>query len=134
MLGISGSSNISSQGWPRVDRPSSTKDSNIIGLSVTRLVALFGEQVREANGDEPFKLKVKGVIPDATRNVLSDLIALHGVPATRAIGALKCIAQAMGRRVEGNVSERSLGRITLEGGAALMGQFVEAVHEAEGGE
>ncbi|KAI5833286.1 hypothetical protein K523DRAFT_413413 [Schizophyllum commune Tattone D] len=97
-----------------------------------RALALFGEQVREANGDEPFKLKVKGVIPDATRNVLSDLIALHGVPATRAIGALKCIAQAMGRRVEGNVSERSLGRITLEGGAASMGQFVEAVHEAEG--
>ncbi|KAL1674762.1 hypothetical protein EV122DRAFT_220044 [Schizophyllum commune] len=97
-----------------------------------RAQALFGAAAQVQEGSETFKLKDRGVIPDAARDVLSDLIALHGVPATRAIGALRRIAQALGHEVEGTVSNRSLGRIMLEGGAAAKAQFVEAVHESEG--
>ncbi|KAL1750185.1 hypothetical protein FB107DRAFT_224313, partial [Schizophyllum commune] len=93
---------------------------------------MFGQKVREENGERTFHLKEKGVVPDAARDVITDLVAIHGVPATKVIGALRCMGEAMGFGVEGKVSERSIGRIMLEGGAASEVQFVRAVHEGEG--
>ncbi|KAL1672527.1 hypothetical protein EV122DRAFT_224505 [Schizophyllum commune] len=91
---------------------------------------MFGQKVREENGGKSFHLK--GVVPIAARDVITDLVALHGVPATKVVGALRCMGEAMGFEVEGKVSERSIGRIMLEGGAASEVQFVRAVHEGEG--
>ncbi|TRM63419.1 hypothetical protein BD626DRAFT_621753 [Schizophyllum amplum] len=103
-----------------------------LGTAVKRALRIFGGKVREENGAKTFHLKEKGVIPDVARDVVTDLVALHSVPANAVIGAFKRIASALGVPVEGDVSDRSVNRIMLEGGAASEAQFVSTIREAEG--
>ena len=54
-----------------------------------------------------FKLKEKGVIPDSTRDMINDLVALDGVCLNKVIGMLKRIAGKLGFEVMGNISDHS---------------------------
>lgn len=80
-----------------------------------------------------FTLKEKGVIPDSTRDMINDLVALDGVRPNKVIGVLKRIAGKLGIGVTGNASDRSIRRIVKEGGVASTMQFVEAVGKSKGG-
>ncbi|KAJ6517945.1 hypothetical protein C8R47DRAFT_960123 [Mycena vitilis] len=81
----------------------------------------------------PFlNLKENGVIPDATRDIINDLVAIDGVRPHRVIGVLKKIAAKLGIPVQGHASDRSVGRVVREGGAAAKLQFVEAVGTSKG--
>lgn len=79
-----------------------------------------------------FTLKEKGVVPDATRDMINDLVALDGVRPNKVVGVLKCIARKLGIEVRGDVKPRTVGRIVREGGAAAQLQFVEAVGTSKG--
>ncbi|KAJ7657960.1 hypothetical protein B0H17DRAFT_1145756 [Mycena rosella] len=66
-----------------------------------------------------FTLKEKGVIPDSTRDMINDLVALDGVRPNKVIGVLKRIAGKLGIGVTRNASDRSM-------------QFVGAVGTSKG--
>ncbi|KAJ7149386.1 hypothetical protein C8R43DRAFT_887885, partial [Mycena crocata] len=77
-------------------------------------------------------LKEDGVIPDATRDIINDLVAIDGVRPHRVVGVLRKIAEKLGVKVKGNATDRSVRRIIKEGGVAAKMQFVEAVGTAKG--
>ncbi|KAJ7429992.1 hypothetical protein FB451DRAFT_1158984 [Mycena latifolia] len=77
-------------------------------------------------------LKEKGVIPDDTRDIINDLVANDGVRPHRVVGVLKKFAAALGIRVHGNASDRSVRRVVKEGGLASKLQFTEAVGISKG--
>ncbi|KAJ7620634.1 hypothetical protein DFH06DRAFT_1105910 [Mycena polygramma] len=77
-------------------------------------------------------LKENGVIPDATRDIINDLVAIDGVRPHRVIGVLKKFAAKLGIPVQGDASDRSVRRVIQEGGAAAKLQFVEAVGTSKG--
>ncbi|KAJ7443776.1 hypothetical protein B0H11DRAFT_1931443 [Mycena galericulata] len=77
-------------------------------------------------------LKEKGVVPDSTRDMINDLVALDGVRPNKVIGVLKRIAGKLGIRVNGDASDRTVRRIVKEGGVASQMQFVEAVGTSKG--
>ncbi|KAJ6528244.1 hypothetical protein DFH09DRAFT_1327825 [Mycena vulgaris] len=79
-----------------------------------------------------FTLKEKGVIPDSTRDMINDLVALDGVRPNKVVGVLKCITGKLGVTVTGDTSDRSVRRIVKEGGVASHLQFVEAVGLSKG--
>ncbi|KAJ3845161.1 hypothetical protein F5878DRAFT_571952 [Lentinula raphanica] len=61
---------------------------------------------------------MNGVISDEARDVFIDLVAMENVPANRVTSVFKRIASVFGIEVEGEVSDRSIGRILKEGGNA----------------
>ncbi|KAJ7433147.1 hypothetical protein B0H11DRAFT_1759292 [Mycena galericulata] len=79
-----------------------------------------------------FNLKENGVIPDSTRDMINDLVALDGVRPNKVIGVLKRIAGKLGIGVTGDASDRSVRRIVKEGGVASGMQFIEAVGTSKG--
>ncbi|KAJ7229032.1 hypothetical protein GGX14DRAFT_555074 [Mycena pura] len=79
-----------------------------------------------------FTLKEKGVIPDETRDMINDLVALDSVRPNKVVGVLKRIVGKLGIGVTGNTSDRSVRRIVKEGGVAARMQFVEAVGKSKG--
>jgi prefoldin subunit 5 len=79
-----------------------------------------------------FTLKEKGVVPDDTRNMINDLVALDGVRPNKVVGVLKRIAINLGIAVNGDASDRTVRRIVKEGGVASNMQFVEAVGVSKG--
>ncbi|KAJ3754315.1 hypothetical protein EV360DRAFT_86942 [Lentinula raphanica] len=86
-----------------------------------------------ADEERKFYLKnTKGVIPDDARDVFLDLVAMENVPANRVTHVFKRIAAVFGIEVEGDVSERSIGRILKEGGNASKLQFISVLNEAKG--
>jgi regulator of replication initiation timing len=79
-----------------------------------------------------FTMKEKGVVPDSTRDMINDLVALDGVRPNKVIGVLKRIADKLGIEVTGKASDRTVRRIVKEGGVAPKMQFVEAVGTSKG--
>ncbi|KAJ7197444.1 hypothetical protein GGX14DRAFT_374928 [Mycena pura] len=79
-----------------------------------------------------FTLKEKGVVPDSTRDMIADLVALDGVRPSKVVGVLKRIAAKLGIAVSGDASDRTVRRIVKEGGIAAQMQFVEAVGTSKG--
>ncbi|KAJ3861927.1 hypothetical protein EV359DRAFT_46190, partial [Lentinula novae-zelandiae] len=73
-----------------------------------------------------------GIIPDEARDVFLDLVAMDAVPANKVTRMFKRIAGVFGVQVEGDVSRRSVGQITKEGGNASKLQIIEALKDAEG--
>jgi hypothetical protein len=65
-----------------------------------------------------FTLKEKGVVPDTTRDMINDLVALDGVRPNQVIGVLKRIAERLGIGVTGNASDHTGRQIVKEGGLA----------------
>ncbi|KAJ3965351.1 hypothetical protein EV361DRAFT_810856 [Lentinula raphanica] len=86
-----------------------------------------------ADEERKFYLKnTKGVIPDNARDVFLDLVSMENVPANKVTRVFKRIAAVFGIEVDGDVSERSVGRILKEGGNASKLQFISALNEAKG--
>ena len=79
-----------------------------------------------------FTLKEKGIVPDSTRDMINELVALDGVRPNKVVGVLKRIAGKLGIAVTGNASDRTVRRIVKEGGVASHMQFVEAVGTSKG--
>ena len=88
---------------------------------------LASDQAREASAvAEPmFKLKEDGVITDASRSMVRDLVAKLNVPIANVNGAVNTVAAALGVRVEGSASSRSIRRIVGEAGVAAEVQLVD---------
>ncbi|KAJ7659104.1 hypothetical protein DFH06DRAFT_989994 [Mycena polygramma] len=78
------------------------------------------------------QLKEKEVIPDATRDLINDLVANDGVRPDRVVSVMKRIAAKLGVHVNGDASNRSIRRVGKEGGVAAKMQFVDAVAGAKG--
>ncbi|KAJ7174309.1 hypothetical protein C8R46DRAFT_892312, partial [Mycena filopes] len=79
-----------------------------------------------------FSLKEKGGVPDSTRDMITDLVALDGVCPSKVVGVLKRIAEKLGIAVSGDISDRTVRRAVKEGGVASQMQFVEAVGTSKG--
>ncbi|KAJ7096050.1 hypothetical protein C8R44DRAFT_748913 [Mycena epipterygia] len=73
--------------------------------------------------------KENGVIPDTTRDVINNIVALKGVCPHHVI---EVITVKWGVKVEGHATDRSVRRIVKEGGVASQMQFVEVVLTAKG--
>ncbi|KAJ3765572.1 hypothetical protein FB446DRAFT_794919, partial [Lentinula raphanica] len=102
-----------------------------------RLVTTANRVARTFNtrADEEWKFylkNTKGVIPDNARDVFLDLVSMENVPANKVTRVFKRIAAVFGIEVDGDVSERSVGRILEEGGNASKLQFISALNEAKG--
>jgi hypothetical protein len=100
-----------------------------IDTAVTKATTKAREELSELFA---FTLKEKGVIPDSTRDLINDLVALDGVRPNKVVGVLKRIMGKLGIEVAGNMVDRSVCRIVKEGGAAATLQFVEAVGTSKG--
>ncbi|KAJ7131749.1 hypothetical protein C8R43DRAFT_895756 [Mycena crocata] len=100
-----------------------------IGTAVSRTKSHAADDLSHA----PYlNLKENGVIPDSTRDFINDLVANDGVRPHRVVGVLKRMAGALGIRVQGDVSTRSVRRVVHEGGVASKLQFIEAVGTSKG--
>ncbi|KAL1710780.1 hypothetical protein EV121DRAFT_285207 [Schizophyllum commune] len=97
-----------------------------------RAVRAHEAQLRDEVGLTKLTLQRGGVIPDATRSLLADLVALDNIPAKNVVGALKRIASALEFPVEGDASTRSVNRVMKEGGAAAHLEVLEAMRSANG--
>lgn len=76
------------------------------------------------------KLKEKGVITNPVRALTRELVHM-GVPVSKINNTIHSTAEALGIQVEGSITERSVGRIMVEGGVASEFQMVEEFHNAE---
>ncbi|KAJ7660878.1 hypothetical protein DFH06DRAFT_1326132 [Mycena polygramma] len=54
-----------------------------------------------------FSLKENGVVPDSTRDMINDLVALDGVRPNKVVGVLKRIAAKLGINITGDASDRT---------------------------
>ncbi|KAJ7023037.1 hypothetical protein C8F04DRAFT_1271864 [Mycena alexandri] len=117
-----------------------SKKLNVVGQKVRRIpdrLETVATKATKKARDEftqlfSFSLKEKGVVPDQTRDMINDLVALDGVRPNKVIGVLKRIAGKLGIAVTGNASDRTVRRIVKEGGVGSQMQFVEAVGNSKG--
>ncbi|KAK7015365.1 hypothetical protein R3P38DRAFT_2786865 [Favolaschia claudopus] len=93
-----------------------------------RAAAYFGKQKEET---QTYHLKHDGSIPDKARDIFAEMVALDNVPANKVVRVFKRIGEVFGVNVKGDVSRRSIGRITKEGGVAAKLQFAEASQKAK---
>jgi hypothetical protein len=78
-----------------------------------------------------FQVKDKqGIVTNDACALARDLVEL-GVPARNVDSVIHTVAQPMGITVEGNISDRTVRRVVLEGGIAAQVQVVDEVHHAE---
>ncbi|KAJ6527924.1 hypothetical protein B0H10DRAFT_1974199 [Mycena sp. CBHHK59/15] len=92
--------------------------------------ARAAEKVKAASN--VFKLQEKGIISEKSRELVTDLVALHNVPVSHVLGVIKSVARTVGVTLEGNISERSVGRVVLEGGIISQAQVIHEVQHAAG--
>ncbi|KAH7886418.1 hypothetical protein F5I97DRAFT_1880326 [Phlebopus sp. FC_14] len=93
------------------------------GISATTAVKSPSTQLTLKNG---------GVIAEPVRDMVRDLVAIHNVPVSGINGAIHAISSAAGMEVKGKLSERSIGRIMLEGDVAASVQLVDEVNQVQG--
>ncbi|KAJ7648668.1 hypothetical protein DFH06DRAFT_1095461 [Mycena polygramma] len=86
------------------------------------------EKVKAAS--QLHKLQQKGVITEASRELVTDLVSLHNVPVSRVLSVIQAVAATFGVAVDGDISERSVGRIVLEGGLISQAQIVHEIQSA----
>jgi hypothetical protein len=72
----------------------------------------------------------QGIVTNDARALARDLVGL-GVPASNVNTVIRTVAQPMGITVEGNISDRTVCCVVLEGGIAAQVQVVDEVHRAE---
>ncbi|EIW58834.1 uncharacterized protein TRAVEDRAFT_101714, partial [Trametes versicolor FP-101664 SS1] len=76
-------------------------------------------------------VKEKGVVPDATRCLVRDMIEL-GLKVDQVKGAIHAVTRAVGATVEGDISSRTVRRIVLEGLVASRVQIAVESKAARG--
>jgi chromosome segregation ATPase len=81
--------------------------------------------------EKPHALKEKGIFTEQARTMTRELVKA-GVPMEQVGSAVKAVAQGFGVNIKGNISARSVGRITLEGGIAAQLQLVHEIQHAPG--
>ncbi|KAJ4501707.1 hypothetical protein C8R41DRAFT_928430 [Lentinula lateritia] len=109
------------------------KTSRIPGRLTTAAKRIARTYNNKADEERTFFLKNSdGVIPDEARDVFLDLVSMDAVPANKVTRVFKRIAGVFGIEVEGNVSRRSVGRITKEGGNASKLQLINSLKDAKG--
>ncbi|KAL7282534.1 hypothetical protein ACG7TL_004005 [Trametes sanguinea] len=89
----------------RVDRASAQKER-----AVNKALAEAASSTERPS----LVLKEGGVVPDATRSLVRDMIEL-GLKVDQVKGAMHAVTCAVGAEVEGDISSRSVRRIVLEG-------------------
>ncbi|KAJ6624637.1 hypothetical protein B0H10DRAFT_1942951 [Mycena sp. CBHHK59/15] len=77
-----------------------------------------------------FKLQQKGVISEASRELVTDLVALHNVPVSHVLSVIHAVAATVGVEVVGDISEHNVGLIVLEGGLISQAQIVHEIQHA----
>lgn len=93
------------------------------------VAALAG--VVASSSDGILRLKEGNKIPHSMRALVRDLVA-KGLKLCQVSPAISTMAQAMGVRVEGEISDRSVRRIVEEGWVLSVLQIVSEVHDADG--
>jgi len=78
-----------------------------------------------------FKFKEIGVVPDATRGLVRDLVK-KGIPTTHVREAIETVAEHFAVSIEGSISDRTISRIILEGGVAAKLQLTEEIRQSKG--
>ncbi|KAJ7467451.1 hypothetical protein B0H11DRAFT_2306656 [Mycena galericulata] len=91
-----------------------------------KAAAMRATKVKKAS--TVFHLQENGVISQKSRELVTDLVALHNVPVSKVLGVIKSVAQTIGITVAGSISERSVGRVVLEGGLIAQAQVI---HESQ---
>ncbi|THH04966.1 hypothetical protein EW146_g10032 [Bondarzewia mesenterica] len=91
----------------------------------TRLKAVDRAVVKEQREKLKYQLKEKGVISDASREMVRDLVGL-GVPYEKVSATITTVMAAAGISVEGSVSARSVSRIIRE---AVVLSHMQIGHE-----
>ncbi|KAF8066031.1 hypothetical protein FPV67DRAFT_1417864 [Lyophyllum atratum] len=87
-----------------------------------------GARHRKEEG-KSFHIKEKGSITEETRSLVRDLVAI-GVPAMHIEPTVRRVATALSVHLEGDISDRSVGRICLEGGVAAQIQIADEISNA----
>ncbi|KAH7871962.1 uncharacterized protein C8R40DRAFT_1053615 [Lentinula edodes] len=120
-------------GYQRQIRALKAKISRIpsrLATATNRIARTFNDKADE---ERTFFLKdSNGIIPDETRDIFLDLVAMDAVPANKVTRVFKRIACALGIEIEGDLSRRSVGRIVKEGGNASKLQIIESLKDAKG--
>jgi chromosome segregation ATPase len=104
----------------RVSRSSRQKEK-----AITRAVE------KEQKKKSAFHVQEKGVVTEASRAMMRDLVAL-GVKATTVNAAVGCVAGHLGTTVEGKFTSRSTRRAVIEGGIASNLQIAEEMKSGGG--
>ncbi|KAH9885777.1 hypothetical protein C8Q73DRAFT_814396 [Cubamyces lactineus] len=116
----------------RIDNLS--KQNKALKHQVTRAQGRKGAGTTEQISATPpsaLILKEKGIIPDTTRNLIRDLISF-GLKVDQVRKVIEAVAHTTGTVVKGDVSNRSVRRITLEGLVASQLQVAIESKNAEG--
>ncbi|KIK35064.1 hypothetical protein CY34DRAFT_26709 [Suillus luteus UH-Slu-Lm8-n1] len=79
-----------------------------------------------------FSLKEKGVFTNVSRAMVRDLVANLDIPLRSINATINVVAEALGVEVEGDVSQRSIRRMVIEGGIAAETQLVDEITCARG--
>jgi hypothetical protein len=93
------------------------KQEKALLMRIRRAPTTQARAVEKVTAASPvFKLQQKGIITEASRDLVTDLVSLHNVPVSRVLSVIRAVAATDGVEVAGDISERSVGRIVLEGG------------------
>jgi hypothetical protein len=120
------SSHLGNLVFPDVRIATLTKTRDRLAKRVARLPGKMQSALKK-----PHVLKEKGIFTEQARTMTRELVKV-GVPVEHIGGAVKAVVQGFGVNIEGDISARSVGRITLEGGIAAQLQLVHEIQHAPG--
>jgi hypothetical protein len=107
------------------------KQAKALSMRIRRAPTIQARAVEKVKAaSHLFKLQQKGVITEASRELVTDLVSLHNVPVSRVLSVVRAVAATLGVQVDGDISERSVGRIVLEGGLISQAQIVHEIQSA----
>ncbi|KAJ7839585.1 hypothetical protein B0H14DRAFT_3458644 [Mycena olivaceomarginata] len=107
------------------------KRAKALSMRIHRAPTIQARAVKKAKAaSHLFRLQQKGVITEASRELVTDLVSLHNVPVSRVLSVICSVAATLGVQVDGDISKRSVGRIVLEGGLISQAQIVHEIQSA----
>jgi outer membrane murein-binding lipoprotein Lpp len=109
------------------------KRAKALSMRIRRTPTIQARAVEKAKAvSHLFRLQQKGVIMEASRELVTDLVSLHNVPVSRVLSVICSVAATLGVQFDGDISERSIGRIVLEGGLISQAQIVHEIQSTAG--
>ncbi|KAF8592454.1 hypothetical protein K439DRAFT_1610258 [Ramaria rubella] len=111
------------------------KKNHSLGMWVAHVPAQKAVAVKHALTKSQAKIssvKEKGIIKDTFRDLVRELVA-DGVGVEHGDPIMKCVSQAVGVELKGDISTQSVSRIVLEGGVASKMQIVDHVQRSSRG-
>jgi len=85
---------------------------------------------RAVEKSQTVQLKEKGIIAEASREMVRNLTSHCNVPVARINSVIQTVSQGLGIAVTDSIDKHSVSRITLEGQVASEIQLVSEIHEA----